>query len=110
LAGTTTPLISETRTTPIRQRWCQPWQLACAGIIVALARMAFLVWTLCTDPTTTAPSGHGADGKRGIALWGGGAMTTMKVKNNNDDEANITTTITTTPETTVTVCIVDNGN
>ncbi len=58
----------------------------------------------------TAPSGHGADGRGGIPSWGGGAMTTMKVKNDNDDEANTTTAITMTLETTVTVCIDDDGN
>ncbi len=37
-------------------------------------------------------------------------MTTMKVKNNNDDEANAMATITMTPETTMTVCVINNGN
>ena len=46
----------------------------------------------------------------GIASWQGGTMTMMKVKNNNDDEANATTTITTTSETTMTICVVNNGN
>jgi hypothetical protein len=46
----------------------------------------------------------------GIALWGGGVMTMMKVKNNDDDEANAKATITTTPETTMTVCVVDDSN
>jgi hypothetical protein len=64
--ATMRPLISETRTRPIGQRWHQPWQLACAGIFVALARMAFLVQSLWMDPATTAPSGHGANGRGGI--------------------------------------------
>ncbi len=55
------------------------------------------------DPTMTAPYGHGANGRGGIALWGGGVMTTMKVKNDDDDEANAMMTITMTPETTMTV-------
>ncbi len=37
-------------------------------------------------------------------------MTTMKVNNNNDDETNATATIATTLETTMTICVVDNGN
>ncbi len=57
-----------------------------------------------------ALSGHGANGRGGITSWGGGAMTTMKVKNNDDVEANATMTITTTLETTMTDCVVDDGN
>ncbi len=72
--------------------------------------MAFLVRLSWTDPTTTTPSGHGADGRGGIASWGGGAMTTIKVKNNDDDEANAMMTITMTPETTMTVCVIGDGN
>jgi hypothetical protein len=110
LTVTTMPIISEMRTTQIRQRWHQPWQSACAGIIITLARMAFSVQSLWTDPTTTTPSGHGANGRGGIASWGRGARTTMKVKNNDDDEDNATTTITLTLETTMTICVVDYGN
>jgi hypothetical protein len=72
--------------------------------------MTFLMRLLWTDPTTTAPSGHGANGRGEIALWGGGAMTTMKVKNDDDDEVNATTTITMTPETMMTICVIDDGN
>ncbi len=50
----------------IRQRWHQPRQSACLGVIVASARMVFLVLLLWTDQTTTAPSGHEANGRGGI--------------------------------------------
>jgi hypothetical protein len=39
----TMSLISKTRTMPIRQRRRQPWQSACAGVFVALEKIAFLV-------------------------------------------------------------------
>ena len=72
--------------------------------------MVFLVWLSWTDLTTTAPFGHRANERGGIALWGGGTMPTMKVKNEDDDEANAMTTIPTTPETTMTIYIIGNGN
>jgi hypothetical protein len=46
----------------------------------------------------------------GDHIVGRGHDERMKVKNNNDDEANATTTITTTSETTMTICVVNNGN
>jgi hypothetical protein len=108
LTATTMPLIFETRRTPIGQRWLGNQHVQASSLPQQGWR--FLVRVLWTDPTTIAPSGHGADGRGGIMSWGGGAMMTMKGKNNNDDEANAMTTITTTPETTMTICIVDNGN
>ncbi len=75
-----------------------------------MARKTFSVRSLWTDLTTTAPSSHWADGRGGIALWGGGAMTTMKVKKDDNDEANAARTITTTLETTMTICVANKGN
>jgi hypothetical protein len=72
--------------------------------------MAFLVRSSWTDPTTTASSGHGADGRGGIVSWGRGAMTMIKVKKDDDDQANAMMTITTTAETTMTICMADDSN
>jgi hypothetical protein len=73
------PLISETSTTPIGQRWHQSWQSACAGVIIALARMAFLVRSSWTNPTMTAPSGHRHEAN------GGGDRVVERGHNDNDE-------------------------